>query len=166
MKSDIELIRVWRNAQMAILRQPKEISSLEQVKYFEEKIWPSMEHQNPLNILMTLCIDSKPIGYGGLVHINWTDERAEISFLVSPDRAANHDLYAADQRNFIELIRKVAFEDLHLNRLYTETYDVRPRHIQTLQECGFVLEGAMKSHAKVGDVFVNSLIHGMLNLKK
>ena len=54
---DIEHIRVWRNAQMDVLRQTKPISTTEQEKYFATHIWPAMAEQTPAHILLSLFED-------------------------------------------------------------------------------------------------------------
>ena len=39
-EQDIESVRLWRNAQMDVLRQSVPISPPAQVRYFSEKVWP------------------------------------------------------------------------------------------------------------------------------
>ena len=63
---------------------------------------------------------------------------------------------------FIRLIKKVLFEDLNFNRIFTETYDIRPHHISILEKNGFQLEGRMREHIQINNKFVDSLIHGFL----
>jgi RimJ/RimL family protein N-acetyltransferase len=51
---------------------------------------------------------------------------------------------------------------LDLNRLFLETYDVRKKHIQIIEDSGFVLEGRLKQHVIINGAFIDSLIHGMV----
>ncbi len=101
------------------------------------------------------------IGYGGLVHICWANERAEISFLVDPERAVGSD-YALDFRSFLALISDVAFGDMGLHRLTTETSVERARHLGILESCGFQLEGRLVENKKLGAGFVDSVIHARM----
>ena len=158
----IEDIRQWRNAQLDVLRQPKPISPSEQTAYFQNQIWPTLEAERPNNLLVVLLQNGQAIGYGGLVHISWADKRAEVSFLVTPEIAMNQDLYRKVFLAFLSMLQIVAFEHLNFERLFTETYDIRPFHISVLEEAGFILEGTMKKHVIINGEPKNSLIHGLL----
>ena len=158
----IEPIRNWRNAQLDVLRQLAPISSKQQEAYFTQHIWPSMKLERPTNILMAFLLNEQLIGYGGLVHISWNDLRAELSFLADNLRASDHVEYRRDLSAFIRLTRLMAFEDLGLHRVFTETYALRRHHINILEDAGFKLEGVLRDHVRIGDSYVNSLIHSLV----
>jgi len=158
----IESIRNWRNTQLNVLRQHAPISAMEQKDYYEKHIWPSMEREQPHNILMALLLDEVLIGYGGLVHVSWHDLRAELSFLIDNSRAADHAEYRKDFSAFIWLARLMAFHDLGLHKVFTETYALRKHHINVLEDAGFELEGVMRDHVRIGGKFVDSLIHSLI----
>jgi len=144
--SDSFKIMKWRNEQMSVLRQRKSLTSEKQKEHFEEKILPEYLKEEPEQLLFGFCQDGILIGYGGLVHISWSNKRAEVSFLVDTLRAVNNKDYENDFTNFLILIKKLAFEKLSLNRIYTETYSFRNYHISILEKNGFQLEGKMKEH--------------------
>ena len=160
---DIESIRQWRNSQMSILRQQHLVSATEQVKYYEENIWPTLTEPQPKNILLAYLLNDKLIGYGGLVHIDWECFRAEVSFLLNPLRTCNAISYAFDFSVFLRLIKTIAFKDLKLHKLHGETYANRTTHINVLESAGFELEGRMRQHVSVDGTLVDSLIHGCLS---
>jgi RimJ/RimL family protein N-acetyltransferase len=160
----IESIRMWRNAQMDVLRQSSVISSLQQQSYFETKVWTEMNTLQPSNILMAYRLNNKLIGYGGLVHISWEHLRAEVSFLAEPNRAKNAAIYASDQINFLLLMKMLAFNQLGFQRLFTETYANRLQHIDNLEAAGFIREGVMYEHVRINDRPVDSVIHGCLRI--
>ena len=159
---DIESIRRWRNAQLEVLRQKEPITESGQISYFNQHIWPTMPLAEPPNILMGLRRNDRLIGYGGLVHIAWEHRRAELSFLLDDRRASNEAGYTEDFLGFLSLIRKLAFDDLKLHRLFTETYALRTHHITVLESFGLRLEGVMRDHVRIGGDYVHSLIHGMI----
>ncbi len=159
---DIEDIRQWRNAQIDVLRQDGEITPDMQVAYFDTQIWPSFSQANPRQVLVTLLHRDLRIGYGGLVHMAWAHGRAEVSFLVAPDIAADEGRYGEAFDAFFSLIKTLAFEDLGLNRLTTETYVSRTKHIERYQAQGFVEEGRLRQHVKVNGVYLDSLLHACL----
>lgn len=158
----IEPIRRWRNAQLDVLRQPAPITPAQQESYFAKNIWPTMATEAPPNILMGLLRDGRLIGYGGLVHVSWVDRRAELSFLVDDMRAKDLDQYARDFSASIALARRMAFDDLGLHRVFTETYAIRHHHISVLESAGFQREGVLRDHVRIGGAFVDSIMHGMV----
>ena len=45
----IEKIRIWRNEQMDVLRQPKPILKEQQIQYYEKHIWSELKSNQPKN---------------------------------------------------------------------------------------------------------------------
>ena len=160
---DIEYIRLWRNAQMGVLRQKKEISPLEQLNYYEQHVWPTMDDKQPLNLLLAYLLDDQLIGYGGLVHIDWENQRAEVSFLLNPARTHDPDSYSDDFFAFLKIIKTLAFDDLNMQRLFTETFSTRRHHIRVLEAADFRLEGVLRRHVILDGRPADSFIHGCLN---
>ena len=160
--SDIEEIRKWRNSQIDILRQSNFISKEKQIKYFEENIWGEFDKDCPKTILLSIYHERNFVAYGGLVNISWEDKRAEVSFVAATEIASNEKKYLNLFSKYLSLIQFLGFSELNFNRLFTETYDIRSKHIHTLEQSGFNKEGTMKSHVFINGVFKNSLIHGVL----
>ena len=161
-QNHIEAIRCWRNAQMDVLRQSHEITAEQQQNYFASTIWSELESTQPRNILLTFLKDDQPIGYGGLVHIAWEHSRAEISFLLDPAYLQPEQEYRELFLIFLGLMQRLAFEDLNLNRLYTETYSMRFHHIAVLEAFGFAREGTLKEHVYIQGRPIDSIMHGLL----
>ena len=161
-REDIESIRQWRNSQLDVLRQIAPISSAEQERYFREYIWPDKLILHPKQLLLAIELKDELIGYGGLVQIAWRDRRAEVSFLLSPSIESSKVNRALIFSTFLRLIQALAFKDLGLLRLWTETYAHRTAHILTLESTGFQLEGCLRSHVIISGETIDSLLHGML----
>lgn len=159
---DMEAVRVWRNAQMVVLRQVLPLTGEDQDAYYENTVLPSMRQERPGMILFSFLLDGVCIGYGGLTNIHWQSRRAEVSFLLDPDRVRDKTGYARDFSAFLKLMKLVAFRTLGFNRLFTETYDIRPYHVAVLEDSGFRPEGRMLKHEMIDGTFVDSLIHGYL----
>ncbi|UOQ99742.1 GNAT family N-acetyltransferase [Hymenobacter sp. 5317J-9] len=160
---DREPIRTWRNAQLQVLRQAALLTAEQQEAYFQRVVMPLFEQEQPGQLLFSLLHEGQLIAYGGLVHISWPDLRAEVSFLVEPGRAADAATYRQDFLAHLRLLGQVAFEGLKFNRLFTETYDIRPAHVAILEEAGFRLEGRLRQHVQLAPgTFADSLMHGQL----
>lgn len=157
-KNEIEQIRIWRNEQMDLLRQTDLISFYSQIQYFEKTVWPEYKKLDPDKILVSFYEDSKFIGYGGLVYLDWSKLSAEVSFLIAPDRMSNFNIYANDFHNFLFLIKKLAKDELGLVSLSSETYSFRDKHIRILEKLNFKLK---KTIQKSNNTF-DSLFHECL----
>ena len=161
-QKDMKKIRQWRNAQMSILRQSVKLLPGEQELYFKNVIKPSFTNKETKQLLFSIIKNSQLIGYGGLVNISWKNKRAEMSFLLDDQRAKNKILYKEDMINFIYLIKKVIFEEMKFNRMYTETFAFRTFHISILEENGYMKEGILRNHLLESGKFYDSIIHGMI----
>ena len=160
---DREPIRAWRNAQLEVLRQAASLTAEQQETYFRRVVLPLFEQEQPGQLLFSLLRNGTLVAYGGLVHISWPDGRAEVSFLADPARAADPGIYRDDFEAHLRLLGQVAFEALNFNRLFTETYDIRPAHVAILERAGFQLEGRLRQHVRLApDTFADSLMHGQL----
>ena len=161
--ADREPIRAWRNAQLAVLRQAEPLTAEQQDAYFQRVVLPLFGQEQPGQLLFSLLHNDELVAYGGLVHLSWPDGRAEVSFLADPARAAEPATYRADFQAHLLLLGRVAFEWLGFNRLFTETYDIRPAHVAILEESGFRLEGRLRQHVQLAPgTFADSLMHGQL----
>lgn len=159
---EIENIRQWRNQQSNVLRQSKEISMQEQVRYFENKVWQDLDSSTPNQILLSIYKNGLHIGYGGLVHISWENFRAEISFLLDTSLVDESDTYSNVFNNFLEAIENISKNSLKLHRLHLETYSFRDKHLSVIETRGFANEGTLIDHNFIGGRWVNSILHGKI----
>lgn len=157
---DQEPIRQWRNEQIDILRQVTPLTVEAQDTYYREVIARQFKEKHPQQILWALEEDETLIGYGGLVHIMWSDARGEVSFLTDTSRLTNH--FESDWSVFLDLLISLARDELRFHKLTTETYSSRPQLIPILESRGFVLEGILREHHRIDESFVDSLVHGLL----
>lgn len=157
-EQDMESIRQWRNAQILILRQQIPISALQQQIYYQEQIRPSLEQEQPKQILFSFLMHDRLIGYGGLTYIDWIARRGEVSFLLNPEI----DGYADQFFNFLGILTRIAFKTLKFHRLFAETFAFRSEHITVLELAGFILEGRLRDHIFKEGRWHDSLIHGLL----
>jgi len=159
---DMFKIMIWRNAQIINLRQKIELTIEIQEEYFEKEIKKLFNEKQPSQLLFSFLEKQNCIGYGGLVHISWEDKRAEMSYLVNPVITSNTEAYEKSFSCFIKLIKKVCFEELMFNKLFTETYCNRLKHIKILEKNGFIIEGVLREHIIQNSKFQNSIIHSIL----
>ncbi len=157
---DIFQIKQWRNEQIDILRQNALLTDEMQKAYYENVIKPSFSNDKPDQILFSVFKNDQFIGYGGMVHIDWKNKAAELSFLVETTRSKDTETYKADFAAFLTMIKKAAFNDLKFYRIFAETYDIRPLHISILENEGFKYEKRLKNRVEIDGKPTDALIHG------
>ncbi len=155
------LLLKWRNEQIYHLRQKEKLTEEKQISYFGKIISKLFDCDQPDQILFSFLKEENCIGYGGLVHINWADKNAEISFLM--DTTLENDYFEYYWETFLNLIQEVAFKDLKFHKIFTYAFDVRPRLYNALEKSGFELEGILKGQCFFNGEYFDVKIHGKLN---
>jgi len=150
-------IRVWRNEQLFHLRQNQVLTEEDQDTYFNTVVKGLFLQEQPNQVLFSYLEQNECIGYGGLVHINWTDRHAEISFLTKTDITGK--AYEAHMTRFMNLIEQVAFKELRLHKLFTYAFDLRPEIYGILEKSGFKQEAILKEHSFQEGKFIDVIIH-------
>ncbi len=150
-------IMKWRNEQMYHLRQEKILAENDQEAYFQNIILPSYNEKTPAQILFSFLQNDKCIGYGGLVHINWQNNQAEVSFIMATELEA--DEFETNWVTFLHLLEKVAFTDLYLSSLFTYAYDLRPHLYKAIENAGFQQSKRLEKEQQVDGKLVDVIIH-------
>lgn len=154
-------IMQWRNEQIYHLRQSTIITRPQQDHYFETVISTHFDEEQPDQILFSYVKNGKCIGYGGLVHIDWVNKNAEISFII--DTKLELDGFIFHWKNYLSLIEEVAFSELGLHKISTFAYDLRPKLYKALEESGYKEEATLKEHCRVGNGYLDVKIHVKFN---
>ena len=154
-------IMQWRNEQIYHLRQSRPLDKENQDNYFNTVITKLFEKEHPDQILFSYLENGKCIGYGGLVHINWLDKNAELSFIMKTTEEIQFDFHWS---NFLALIEQVAYNELDLHKIFTYAFDLRPHLYNVLEKNGFKKEATLKEHCFFDNTFIDVLIHSKLNV--
>ena len=151
----------WRNEQIYHLRQDKPLTEKDQENYFSNTVAQLFTDNKPNQILFSYLENDVCIGYGGLVHINWIDKNAEISFIMNTKLEA--DFFGAHWSTFLQLIEEVAFSEINFHKIYTYAYDIRPHLYLVLEGAGFKKEAVLKDHCLFHGEYKDVLIHSKFN---
>jgi RimJ/RimL family protein N-acetyltransferase len=151
----------WRNEQMYHLRQVKPLTEIAQENYFRRTVSNLFDLEKPNQILFSYLKNDKCIGYGGLVHINWIDKNAEISFIMNSDLEEEYFHY--HWSIFLGMIESLAFEELGFHKLYVYAFDLRPHLYEVLLSSGYFRDATLKQHCYFNDKFLDVVIHSKLN---
>lgn len=151
----------WRNEQIYHLRQAKPLTIENQENYFDTVVNTLFDQEKPNQVLFSFMENDQCIGYGGLVHINWIDKNAEISFIMDTElEKENFKKYWAI---YLILIEKLAFEELKMHKIFTYAFDLRPHLYVTLLASGFNEDARLKEHCYFDGKYLDVVIHSKIN---
>ena len=158
---DRMVILKWRNEQVYHLRQNRPLTEKNQEHYFKNIVNKLYDQEQPNQILFSYMENDICIGYGGLVHINWLDKNAEISFIMNTE--LEKDYFSKHWTVFFQLIEQVAFKELNLYKLFTFAFDLRPHLYEIIENSGFVKEAKLKNHCFFNGAYKDVVIHSKFN---
>lgn len=155
--SDLLIIKDWRNKQIEILRQKKPLTDQDQKNY-----WERIQSSGREKLYAIEGPDGKLCGYTGFVNLDMEYQKAEISFLVNPEIQEGMAKYAEIFSQSLVQLKEIAFAELGLNRVYTETYEFRKEHMEVIEKAGFKTEGRLREHVVKNGKHYDSIMHGFI----
>jgi len=150
----------WRNEQIYHLRQDKPLTAEDQENYFTNVVNVLFEQEQPIQMLFSFLENDICIGYGGLVHINWIDKNAEISFVMNTK--LENQYFQKYWNIYLDLIEKVTLEELYFHKLYVYAFDLRPHLYVALEVSNYFLDARLKEHCFFGDKFIDVVIYSKI----
>jgi RimJ/RimL family protein N-acetyltransferase len=156
-------IMKWRNEQIYHLRQSKPLTIEDQENYFDNVISKIFDQDKPSQILFSFLSKEKCIGYGGLVHINWIDKNAEISFIMNTE--LEEEYFQSHWLTYLGLIEQLAFNELNFHKIYIYAFDLRPHLYTAVEKASFIKEAVLKEHCKFQNNFIDVVIHSKIKQK-
>jgi RimJ/RimL family protein N-acetyltransferase len=151
----------WRNEQIFHLRQPKPLTIEDQENYFSTTVAKIFDQEPPNQLLFSYLENDVCIGYGGLVHINWIDKNAEISFIMNTELEKEN--FEFHWGTYLGLIQQLAFHELNLHKIYTYAFDLRPHLYTAVESCGFYKEATLNEHCLFNGEYKDVIIHSKIN---
>lgn len=152
-------IMKWRNEQIYHLRQNAPLTAEKQNIYFDTVVSKLFDADKPDQILFSYLENDLCIGYGGLVHINWIDNNAEISFVMNTDLEKKY--FDTHWSIFLRLLKEVALNEVKLHKIYTYAFDLRPHLYKILEENGFIRDSVLKEHCFYNNEYKDVVIHSL-----
>lgn len=153
----------WRNEQVYHLRQDGLLTKEDQDDYFKNVVSKQFEQDKPDQMLFSFLKANTCIGYGGLVHINWIDKNAEISFVINT--SLEQDNFKNYWSSYLNMIEEIAFEQLFFRKVYVYAFDLRPHLYRALEENQFFLDGRLKDHCRFNESYIDVVIYSKLSME-
>lgn len=154
-------IMKWRNEQIYHLRQSQPLTIEDQNLYFNTVVNNLFEHEKPNQFLFSYLENDKCIGYGGLVHINWIDKNAEISFVMNTE--LEKDLFKFHWNTYLQLLENIAFNELNFHKIFTYAYNLRPQLFEVLESKNYIKEAVLNEHCFFNNQYIDVIIHSKIN---
>ena len=151
----------WRNEQIYHLRQNQLLTTELQDEYFSNVVSQLFDQQFPDQLLFSFLRGEECIAYGGLVHINWADKNAEVSFVMNT--ALEREEFSNNWTEYLNLIESVAFRNLHFRKLFVYAFDSRPHLYSVLEHNSYFFDARLDEHCFHNDEFKDVVIYSKLN---
>ena len=156
-KEDLSTLRDWRNS-LHVRKSTREYKLLNMIN---QKNWFESIHQlNPPREIMFGILDKrkKLIGVTGLTYIDWKNRHSEISIYFSKKDWQ----LRPEAKEAINLIMEYGFEELNLNRLYVEIFELMKENIKLFRQMKFVEEGKLRQKVWRSNKWWNTIIYSKL----
>ena len=155
----IEIMK-WRNEQIYHLRQSELLTIDNQDAYFDNTIAPLFNQEKPNQILFSFLQANDCIGYGGLVHINWIDRNAEVSFIMNTE--LEEASFSKNWSMFLNCLEQLAFGELEFHKIFIYAFDLRPHLYNVLELNGYFQDARLIDHCFIKGDFKDVLIYSKL----
>lgn len=140
-EDNLEQLRYWRNlpSYRKFFREYREISKTMQRKWFETKVNDDNTtimfaiHDNSTNELLGCC---------GLCYINWIHRYADLSLYIGKNEVYIDDEGIAEES--CNLLFHYAFEEIGLNKIWTELYEFDEKKYRLYQKLNFQKDGFLR----------------------
>jgi len=159
-KEDLNSLLKWRNNPefRKYFREYRELNLNQQEIWFEEKVV-----KDPTTLMFSIKdnLDQKLLGCCGLVYINWVHRHADLSLYIGWE-----DVYIDDQGLAYEsckLLLDYAFNELNLNKVWTEIYEFDKPKKTLYDEFGFHQDGLLRQNYWFDGRWWDSRILSLLN---
>ena len=153
-------IMQWRNDQIYHLRQSELLTEEKQDAYFNNTIVSLFNEEKPNQILFSFLEENECIGYGGLVHINWIDKNAEVSFIMNT--RLEEASFSKNWSMFLKCLEQLAFGELEFHKIFIYAFDLRPHLYNVLELNGYFKDARLKDHCFFQGDFKDVLIYSKL----
>lgn len=129
--SDLQVIQKWRNDKNTLpnVREYRLMSVSHIRKWYD-----SMILDNKFEMFIMQTSNQEPVGVCGLTYIDWKNRNADLHFAVYKDSLWIDDKYS---NIFYPIIVDYAFNNLDMNRIYVEMYEIDKKKVDFFSKKGF-----------------------------
>lgn len=142
-RGDLSLLKKWRNNPdfRKHFREYRELNDAMQELWFENKV---VSDPSTLMFAVRKRDDNELIGCCGLAYINWVHRHADLSLYIGwKDAYIDDHGYAKET---CSLLLAYAFNEIGLNKVWTEIYEFDHKKTVLYEEIGFQQDGLLRQN--------------------
>ena len=157
-KNDLNQLKHWRNNPnfRKYFREYRELNDEMQNNWFDKFV---VNDKNTIMFSIRDITNQQLLGCCGLCYINWVHRHADLSFYIGKDNLYVDDIYALEA---VDLLIKYGFNELGLNKIWTEIYEFDKMKINLLQKYGFKRDGQLRENYFYDGKWWDSIIFCLL----
>ncbi|MGG7151266.1 GNAT family N-acetyltransferase [Clostridium neonatale] len=142
-KEDLIELMKWRNEESfrKHFREYREINRTMQEKWYNDKV---INDPNTIMFSIKNCLDDKLLGCCGLCYVNWINRNADLSLYIGWNEEYIDDVGYAKEA--CELLFYYGFNQLGLNKIWTEIYEFDIKKKKLYDELGFNVDGILREN--------------------
>ncbi|MEY8764936.1 MULTISPECIES: GNAT family N-acetyltransferase [Clostridium] len=159
-RNDLALFMNWRNREdfRKYFREYREINCDMQNNWYESKV---LNDSSTIMFSIKRIDDNRLLGCCGLCYLNWIYRYAEISIYIGLDNVYIDNKGYAEES--CKLLFEYGFNNLGLNKIWTEIYEFDALKKQLLDKFNFHLDGVLRENYFYNGKWYNSFILSLLN---
>ena len=156
-ENDLSILKDWRNSEN-IRKTTREYRLLNMIN---QKDWFNNLHLSipPKDIMFGIIKRNKLIGVTGLTYIDWKNKHAEISIYLTLKNWQK----TKEVKETIEIIKKYAFGELNLHRLWVEVFAIATENRALFKRMKFQEEGILKDKLWRKGMWWDSVIYSIIS---
>jgi hypothetical protein len=142
-REDLPQLQRWRNNPniRKFFREYRELSVDQHQRWYEEIV---IGDPDTLMYAIRRTSDKALLGCCGFNHVNWVHRRAELSIYIGMKESyIDREGYAKDS---VAILLRYGFNELGLQRIWTETYSFDKQKRDLLTNIGFLEDGVLRNN--------------------
>ncbi|MBC8588316.1 GNAT family N-acetyltransferase [Paratissierella segnis] len=158
-REDLPILRKWRNKEefRKYFREYREISSEMQNNWFDSKV---LNDPNTIMFSIRDIITDELLGCCGLCYINWVHRYADLSLYIGFEDSYIDENGIAEES--CKLLFKYGFNELGLNKIWTEIYEFDIKKKKLYDTMNFKLDGVLRENYFYDGRWWNSFVLSLL----
>lgn len=158
-QEDLEQLRIWRNnpEYRKYFREYQEISRDMQKNWYQTKV---IKDDKTLMFAIREIESNELVGCCGLCYINWVNKNADVSIYIGKNKVYIDNEGMAEES--CKLMFEYGFEELGLEKVWTELYEFDTRKINLFKKMGFQQDGELRNNYFHAGKWWNSYILSLL----
>lgn len=156
---DLEQLKDWRNIESfkKHFREYREINDNMQMRWYENSV---SNDSSTIMFSIKRVSDDKLLGACGLNYVNWVHRHADLSIYIGHNEAyIDGEGYAKES---CEILFEYGFNQLGLNKIWTEIYEFDEKKKDLYEVLGFELDGRLRRNYFYDGQWWDSLIISIL----